>query len=76
MYKLWFIAVNVAFKLSFILVKCVQTIILSAGAISSNCKVMAVVKASVPSLPDKNLATFIVDFVPPNKSEAKNSSTA
>ena len=69
-------AITVAFKLSLIDLKCVQTIILSVGGKLSNCNVIAVEKAKVPSLPDKNLATFMVGSVPPNKSEVKNSSTA
>ena len=49
---------------------------LSVGGKASNCRVIAVEKAKVPSLPDKNFATFIVGSFPPNKSEVKNSSTA
>ena len=49
---------------------------LSFGGIVSSCKVIAVEKARVPSLPANNLATFIVGSVPPNKSDFKNSSTA
>ena len=49
---------------------------LSFGGKASNCKVIAVEKAKVPSLPDRNFATFMVGDVPPNKSEVKNSSTA
>ena len=76
LYKLCFIAVTVANKLSLILVKCEHTIILSVGGRLSNCNVMEVENARVPSLPDKNFATFKVGSVPPNKSEVKNSSTA
>ncbi len=50
--------------------------ILSFGGKLSNCNVIEVEKAKVPSLPDKNFATFIVGEFPPNKSEVKNSSTA
>ncbi len=49
---------------------------LSVGGKSSNCNVIEVEKAKVPSLPDKNFATFMVGSVPPNKSDVKNSSTA
>ncbi len=49
---------------------------LSFGVISSNCIVIAVEKAKVPSLPANNFATFIVGSLPPNKSDFKNSSTA
>ena len=76
LYKSCFIAITVASKLSFILVKWVHTIILSDGGKGSNSKVIAVEKAKVPSLPDKNFATFIVGADPPNKSDVKNSSTA
>ena len=66
-------AITVAFKLSLMDLKCVQTIILSVGGKSSNCKVIDVEKARVPSLPVKNLATLILGSDPPNKSEVKNS---
>jgi hypothetical protein len=56
--------------------KCVQTIILSVGGRFSNCNVIDVEKAKVPSLPESNFATFMVGDVPPNKSEFNNSSTA
>ena len=49
---------------------------LSFGGKASNCKVIAVEKAKVPSLPERNLATLMVGEFPPNKSEVKNSSTA
>ena len=49
---------------------------LSEGGRGSNCKVIAVENAKVPSLPHKNFATLIVDWSPPNKSEVNNSSTA
>ena len=75
-YNSWFIAKTVALRLSLILLKCEATIILSLGCTASNCKVIAVEKTNVPSLPDKSLAKFIMSFLPPNKSESSNSSTA
>jgi len=38
--------------------------------------VISVEKTSVPSLPDNNLARFIVGSSPPNKFEFNSSSTA
>ena len=76
LYKLCFMEVTVANKLSLILVKCEQTMMLSFGGKTSNCTVIEVEKAKVPSLPERNFATLMVGWVPPNKSEVKNSSTA
>ena len=49
---------------------------LSFGGKSSNCIVIEVEKAKVPSLPAKSFATFIVGSFPPKSSDFSNSSIA
>ena len=51
-----------AFKQSSIELKCIATITRYFGGKVSNCNVISVVKANVPSLPANNFATLISSF--------------